>query len=216
MHIPNPIRIAVVDDHAIFRKGLISLLRDVDGTEVVLEAGNGEALLHALSNALTQLPDLCFLDIRMPEMNGYETLVALRKLYRSVRVLAMTAMDDEFNILRMLKAGACGYLLKSTDPEELIAAISAVIERGFYSNELTVTCLLQATRGDKNFALSKREQEFLMHCASECTYREIGHTMNVSMRTVESYRDTLFQKLQLRSREGLVMFSIQAGIATYK
>lgn len=131
----NKIKIAIADDHGLFRKGLSEIVAGFDNMSIVFEAGNGAELLEQLKK-VAQPPDICILDINMPLMNGYETAAALTKEWPAIKILALSMYDTEFNIIKMLKAGARGYVLKDAEPKELQKALNTIYEDGFYHSEL--------------------------------------------------------------------------------
>jgi two-component system invasion response regulator UvrY len=206
--------IALVDDHKLLRTGLAGLLRDLDHN-VLLEASNGDDFIAQLKKS--PLPEVVLLDINMPVKNGYETALWLKQNKPDIKVLALSMQDDEYAIIKMLKNGARGYILKDADPSELKRAIIALITHGFYYSDLVTGTLLHNINGDdKNKPtasnLSDRETEFLKWCCTELTYKEIADKMCVSPRTVDGYRDDLFEKLNVKSRVGLVLYAIKNGI----
>lgn len=210
-------RIVLTDDHSLLRSGLASLVQSL-GHTVLFEADNGKDLLAKLD--AKQLPDILLLDINMPEMDGYETAQWLKTNHPSIKVLALSMYDNETSIIRMLKCGARGYILKDSEPAELKAAIHALEDKGFYYSELVSGKLMHAINkmedegGDlKNLVpLNDRETEFLKYSCTELTYKEIADRMFVSPRTIDGYRDALFEKLHLKTRVGLVMYAIKNGI----
>lgn len=202
--------IALVDDHVLMRKGLASLIQDLEH-QVVFEADNGKEFLDKLKTAT--LPDLVLMDINMPQMDGYETALEIKENYPDVKVLALSMYDDELAIIKMLRNGARGYVLKDCEPKELKAAINAVLEKGFYYSELVSGYLVRTINNpDEISRLSAREIDFLKLSCTEMTYKEIADKMCVSPRTVDGYRDELFRKLNTKSRVGLVVFAIKNGI----
>ena len=207
------INIAIVDDHTLFRSGLSSLLSEFDEINVVLEATNGIDLQEKIkSYPNTQL---LLMDINMPLMDGYTTTKWIKERYPELHVLALSMFEDEKAIIGMLKAGAGGYLLKESKPSEVLAAIKAIINKGFYINELVSGRLLFSLKqADTKPIFSERELIFLQHCSSELTYKEIANLMNVSPRTVDNYRESLFAKLNIKSRTGLVVYGIKHQLIT--
>ncbi len=208
----KPIRIAIADDHAIFRQGIISIATKY-GFEVVAEADDGQELMEALA-ALPKPPDVCILDINMPVMNGYAALEAIKHRWPDVHVLALSMHDAEFPIIRMLNGGASGYLAKDCSPRELKTAIETVVREGFYHSELVDAHLVRAAKGGGvgTPRITEKEQTFLSWCCADLTYKEIADRMGISPRTAESYADTLCGKLGVRSRVGLVVVALQMGV----
>lgn len=207
------ISIAIVDDHTLFRSGLASLLDEFEEIEIVFEANNG----LDLQQKIKKHPDvqLILMDISMPVMDGFAATKWTKEHYPNVNIMALSMLEDEKAIISMLKAGAGGYMLKESTPNDLLTAIKAIVDKGFYVNDLVSGRLLVALKdGDTKPAFSVREQTFLQHCSSELTYREIADLMNVSPRTVDNYRESLFAKLNIKSRTGLVVYAIKNKLIT--
>jgi DNA-binding NarL/FixJ family response regulator len=209
----KPIRIAIVDDHTLFRNGVTSLLSELNEIEVVFDAANGEEMISKL--VPDALPQVILMDITMPIMNGYESTQWLKKNYPQIRVLALSMFEDDAPIIRMIKSGASGYLLKESKTADLVVAIQSVVDHGFYLNNLVSGRLIRSVQDDqynvhgKVGQLSEREIRFLELCCSELTYKEIASAMSLSPHTIDNYRETLFQKLDIKSRTGLVLFAIK-------
>ncbi len=209
--------IALADDHILIRNGIASLLKNT-GHNVLFEADNGKDLISKLDPR--QLPDIVLMDINMPEMDGCETTQWLRTHHPSVKVLALSMYNKENSIIRMLKCGAKGYILKDSRPPQLEAAINALMTEGFHYSELLNGKLIHAINqlGDDGSELNKlmqlndKETDFLKLSCTELTYKEIADQLSVSPRTVDSYRDTLFEKLNIKTRVGLVMYAVKNGI----
>jgi two-component system, NarL family, invasion response regulator UvrY len=208
------IRISLVDDHTLFRKGMAELINSFKGYKVMAEADNGRQFIKFFNGR--ERPDIVLLDINMPEMNGYETALWLKDNWPQVKVLALSMYDAEASIIKMLKAGAKGYLLKDAHPEELLAALNEVSKNNFYHSDLVNGVLLKSlTPSDKDEAAAKpneREMQFLKLACTEMTYKEIADQMCLSPRTIDGYREALFEKLHVKSRVGLVMFAIKEGL----
>ncbi|MBI3139725.1 MAG: response regulator transcription factor [Sphingobacteriales bacterium] len=207
----------LVDDHVLLRNGLAGLIRDL-GYEVLFEADNGKEFAEKLNQA--DLPDIVLLDINMPLMDGYDTAAWIRRHYPEIKILALSMYDDEQAIIRMLKNGACGYILKDTEPAELKKAMDDICSKGFYYSEMVTGRLIHTIHSlqEENSpartltGLNEREIEFLKLAATELTYKEIAEQLHLSPRTIDGYRDDLFEKLNIRSRVGLVLFAIKNGI----
>lgn len=209
------IKVALADDHVILRKGVAEIISKFDGMTVTVEAGTGKELLTKLEKADT-LPDVCVIDINMPEMNGYDTTAAVRSRWPNVKVLALSMYDTELNIIRMLRAGANGYVLKDNDPEDLRNAIRGVMAHHYYHSDLVNGRLLHQVQSSDDKLMPEindREFQFLQLCCSELTYKEIAEQMYLSPRTIDGYRESLFDKLGVTSRTGLVMYAMKAGLA---
>ena len=206
--IEQKINIAIVDDHTLFRNGLAALMNEFEELNVIFSAGNGEQMQQML--AKSPLPDIILMDINMPVMDGYKATAWLKETYPNIKVLALSMFDDEKAVIGMIKNGACGYVLKESKPREVLEAIKTIFSKGVYINELVSGKLLYSIANQENAPLfSAKEIEFLKLCCSELTYKEIADRMCVSPRTVDNYRESLFQKLNLKSRTGLVLYSIK-------
>ncbi len=210
------IKIALADDHNLFRKGMEELIEDFDNMEVLYSVPNGQELINKLSSG--KLPDVCLLDINMPELNGFETARKIKEQWPDIKILAVSVYDSEFNIIGMLRAGAGGYILKDAQPDALRKAIEGIYENGFYHSELVTGKILHRLISQPQEVtttqLNEKQLEFLKLCCSEMTYREIADTMGISHRTIDGFRDQLFEKLNIKSRTGLVMYALKTGIAT--
>jgi two-component system invasion response regulator UvrY len=206
------IRVAYVDDNTAVRKGIISYIQGLGDITVEIEAANGIDLLAQLNRK--PLPDVCILDISMPEMDGFETLKRLKKLYPALGILVLTIHKVDYYIVRMIREGANGYLLKSCDPIEIKKAMSAICQQGFYySNTITSRFVHDIRTGNiklPNF--TDREIEVLRYCCTDLTYHEIAAKMNTTHRSIQGFRDSLFKKLNVCSRVGLAMFATQFGL----
>ena len=209
--------IALVDDHALLRNGLSSLVKTL-GHSVVLEAHNGKDFISKLNDSI--LPDLVLMDINMPEMDGYETTQWLKTNHPQILVMALSMYDTEGAILRMMKCGAKGYILKDSEPDELKEALESLFTRGYYYSDLVndkIVGVLSNLKGNSSeikslVQLSEKETEFLKYICTELTYKDIAEKMHMSPRTVENYRDILFERLDVRSRIGLAMFAVKNGL----
>ena len=145
----------------------------------------------------------------MPVMDGYEATAWLKNNKPGIKVLALSMFEDDLAVIKMIRSGACGYVLKESKPRELLEAIKTIYTKGGYINELVSGKLIRSMGEDDEIEISKKELDFLKYCCSELTYKEIADKMNVSPRTVDNYREALFLKLNLKSRTGLVLYAIQ-------
>ena len=208
--------VVLVDDHILLRNGLANLIQSFGNYKVLFEANDGKAFINKLNQKL--LPDLVLLDINMPEMDGYETCLWLKENHPDIKVLALSMYDNESSIIRMFKAGAKGYILKDCEPIELKRALESIITKGFYYSEMVTGSLIRTINEKDNnskniLTLNDREITFLKYVCTELTYKEIADKMFLSPRTIDGYRDDLFQKLNIKTRVGLVMFALKNGIA---
>jgi DNA-binding NarL/FixJ family response regulator len=205
----KPIQIALVDDHRLFRSGIAALIDSFGGYNVLFEAAHGQELIESIATGL--VPDILLLDINMPVMDGISTAQWLRRYHPSVRIIILSMFEDAEKVLLMVRAGVKGYLLKDAEPDEFERALSKVSEGELFYPDFVTRHLLNNFNIDKEaqVQLNPREIEFLRLTSTELTYKEIADTMNISVRTVDSFRDHLFEKLQIKSRVGLVLYSIK-------
>lgn len=214
------VKIAIVDDHAIFRKSLAILIELFPNYKVMFDAANGQDFISHLN--AENLPEFVLMDINMPVMDGYSCTAWLKKNYPQIKVLALSTMDSDSAIIKMIKSGAKGYILKDADPAELRLAFEEIHTRGYFYNELITRKILNSVNDftDEHnqtaiFAkLSQREIEFLKLACTELTYKEIADKLCVSARTAEGYRDALCEKLNLKTRVGLAMYAIKNGLVS--
>lgn len=208
----------MVDDHILLRNGLASLISTFPGYSVVFEADNGKDFIQQLET--NPKPDIILLDITMPEMNGPETASWVQKNLPSAKVLVLSVMDSETMIINMLKRGAKGYILKDSKPAVFREALDSIRDTGFFLNDLVGSKMLSYLRNEETqgkevgilASITDREMQFLKLAASDLTMKEIADQMQVSVRTVDGYRDELFRKLNVQSRIGLVLFAIKNGL----
>lgn len=210
--------VVLVDDHVLLRNGLASLIGSFGRFDVLFEASDGKDLIRQLKTS--RLPEIVLLDIGMPEMDGYETACYLRRHYPEIKVLALTMSDMDSSIVRMLKNGAKGYILKDIDAAGLEHALDSVLDKGYYYSETVTERLIDTINNsdepDRRFRdllmLNERELEFMKLVCTEWTYKEIADRMYLSPRTIDGYRDALFEKLNIKTRVGLAMYAVRNGI----
>lgn len=208
------IKIAIADDHVLMRKGVIEIISSFHQYEVIIEADNGAQLLERIE-AAPEKPRICVLDISMPVMDGYETVVAIKERWPEMKVLVLTMVNNEFSVIKMFRGGASGYLLKACPPEELQVALDAVQKQAFYHSELLSKDDSRAELKNPyavGFKISDKELTFLRYCCSDLHYKEIGEHMGIGVRTVHTYRDTLFNKFGVKTRIGLAVYALSIGI----
>jgi len=217
MKTSNKIKVALADDHVLLRNGLAGLINSFDDYTVIFEADNGADLQKKIQKE--EPPDMLLMDINMPIMDGFATAQWIKQNYPLSKVLALSMYDNENSIIRMFKAGARGYILKDCEPAELRMALDSIIKKGYYYSELVTGKLINSINKMDEGAvvgnlsqLNERETEFLKLAATEMTYKEIAEKMNLSPRTIDGYRDDLFEKLDVKSRVGLVLFAIKNGL----
>jgi len=212
---PKPITLALADDHDLFRQGICSLINSFENCEVIIDVPNGVELIKFLS-AAKHLPDICMLDVNMPEMNGFEALSIIKKKWPHQKVIVLSMINEEYTILKMLKLGANGYLLKAGDYPQLKKAIADVHTHGFYYSESITENKINKLHEIEVPDLSKRELEFLTFCISDMQYSEIAQRLNISTRTVEGIKERLSEKLNINSRIGLAIFAIKTGVVNIR
>jgi len=207
------IHIAFADDHTILRKGVISLLDSIGGVVVDIEADDGQELLDKLEQ-VDVLPHICMIDFSMPQLDGYGALLQIRKRWPDMKTLILTAFNSELYVIRMMQAGANGYLLKKSDVAELKEALISIHNHGYYYSECANSTLfhLVKTNSIKLQHFTESEIEMLKYCCSEFSYGQIAQKMNTTLSSVEGIRDRLFLKLNLNSRVGLALFAVQFGL----
>lgn len=210
------IPIAIVDDHTLMSKALENMIAENPKYHVVMNHPNGEDFITGLDH-VTELPAVVLMDINMPYKNGIETTEYLTEHHPNIKVIALTMEDDEKVLIRMLKAGAKGYLLKDMQPAVLFQAIDTVFEKGsFYTDFVAQKLMKVQTENAKNASLlsdlKDREKEFIKLACSELTYKEIADKMCLSPKTIDGYRDSVFVKLEIKNRVGLVLFALKHNL----
>jgi DNA-binding NarL/FixJ family response regulator len=204
----EPIKIVLVDDHRLFRSGIASLINNLTGYKIIFEADNGEELIRRISPKFK--PDIVLLDMNMPVMNGESTAHWLIHNYPGIRIIVLSMIDDPAKVLTMIKVGVKGYLLKSAEPSEFEEALQMVSQGELYYPEFVTRHLTKAF--NQHDVLNTRELDFLKLACTEFTYKEIADQMSISVRTVDGYRDQLFEKLGAKNRVGLVLYAIKNKI----
>jgi DNA-binding NarL/FixJ family response regulator len=212
---PSKTKIIIVDDHTLVSKAIADLIEEANENFVVTNrVTNGKALFELLSSE-KNIPKLILLDVNMPIMNGFETIEKLQQEFPQIPVLALSMNDDDATIITMMKLGACGYISKIVKEEELMNALEQVMAKGFYYTD-EVSRLLMGNLKQKNdnpdYKFTVREKELLSLICSELTYKEIADKMHLSPKTIDGYREDLFQKLEVKSRVGLAMFAMKKGL----
>lgn len=206
------IRVAMADDHALFRSGIASLLSEFNDISILFEAANGVDLQKKLG--LHPEVDVILMDINMPQMDGYAATEWLKKNHPAILVLALSMYDDEQAIIKMLKAGASGYILKEAQVAELHHAILQLMEKGFYTNDIVSGNMIRSLQQKEHnikqeLKLTDKEILFLELCASELTYKEMADQLGIAVRSVDNYSRNLFEKTGTKSRVGLVLWAMR-------
>lgn len=206
-------RIIIVDDHQLFSQSLELLITSFKDFEVINHFENGKVFISYLQDNTDADVDLILLDVNMPVLDGVSTMKWIKENRPSLKVIALSVNDDEEIIIKMLANGAKGYLLKDTSPEIFKDAIISVIEKGFYFTELVSGMLVKKANDDsKKISLKEKEIVFIKHACTEKTYKEIASEMCLSPKTIDGYRECLFDKLEIKTRIGLVLYAIKNKI----
>lgn len=215
---PAIIKVAVVDDHHIFRSGVVALLSDYKDMEVVLQASNGIELLNLLRSK-RHTPHVILLDIEMPEMNGIETTLLLRKEFPKTKIIILTMHNEEEFIFDLMSKGANGFLPKDKSVEAVIDAIYAVMQKGYYYNDQITQAIIKGNSGSlkapqllSKAALTDREIEIVKLICEQKTNKEIGEILFISARTVDHHKTNIFTKIGTKTTIGIVMFAMQTRL----
>ena len=213
----SQIKVAIADDHKIFRKGVILSLRIYPNIKFVQEAENGHELLNGLDESQ---PDIVLMDLRMPQKDGIETTKLISKQYPDIKVLVLTMYEDERFVSHLMENGANGYLLKSADPSEIKKAIMEVMARGYYMNNFVNRVLLKKSHArtktipslNSEIVLNDKEREVIRLLCMEYTAQEIAQKMDISPRTVEAIKDRLMERFGTKNTAGLVFFAVKNNL----
>ncbi len=218
MQLPAQTKIALVDDHTLFRKGLISLVEMLeDNIEILFEADNGLEMQQKLDAA--NLPDIILMDINMPGMDGFESVTWLKKIHPAIKVLVISMVEQEESVIKMLKLGVKGYLGKDVEPQELNNALTAIRSKGFYYTDFITGKLVHTLQNEaenllteSEINLNEKEKKFMQLVCTELNFNEIAKEMFMSPRTIEGYKYAMMQKTDVRSRVGLALYAVKHGI----
>ena len=213
----NEIKVAIADDHQIFRKGVILSMRSYSNIKFVMEADNGEELLEKIPEFE---PDVVLCDLKMPVKDGIDTTKLITKNFPNIRVIILTMYEDERFVGHLMDCGAAGYLLKNTDPSEIKKAIMDVMRTGFYLNPFVNKVLIKKNYSKQKFnpsltsevVLSDREKEVLTLVCMEFTAAEIALKMDISARTVEAIKDRLMERFGVKNSVGLVFYAMKNSL----
>lgn len=207
------IKLAVVDDQHLFRKGIVSLLKEFEELSVLFEAENGQDMLDQLK---TKAPDVVLMDLEMPVMNGIEATKALKERYPQIKIVILTMHNDEEFVADLLKKGAHGFLLKDQDIEVVVDAIYAVLEKGHYFNpsisEQLAKGLAKSSNASPSFnkpAFTERELEVISLMCKQLTNKEIADRLMASVRTIDRHRENILLKTGAKNRAGIVLYAMQ-------
>jgi len=214
------IKVALADDHLLLRNALASLINSFGDCQVIFHTNSGKEMIERITSGA--MPHVVILDLNMPDMDGFETASWLQDNFVQIPVLMLTMYDSELSLIRLLQAGVKGFLKKDIHPDELKFAIHSVIQSGYYYSNHTTGKLVNLFRNkpDGNMSLHKamlteQEVEFLRYACSDLTYKEVAQKMGLNPRSVDSLRDQLFTKLDVKSRVGLAMVAIRHGVVTF-
>lgn len=208
------IRIGLADDHQLFLKSLGLLVSTLPGYEVVLEALNGQECLTKIRQ-LSSPPDILLIDLNMPVLDGQQTARAIANEFPSVKMAALSMKSDDRSIINMLKAGCCAYLMKEIHPNELERALDQMYRVGYYNADaanINYRRLLLYQQEEEQLSITAKEKIFLQLASSDLTYKQIAVEMDLAERTIDGYRETLFKKLNVQSRVGLVLEALRRNI----
>jgi DNA-binding NarL/FixJ family response regulator len=213
----EPIKVAIADDHVLFRAGVKTTLSMHKDIKMIAEADNGMQLLNILKHVQ---PDVILLDIQMPIMDGIATLPEIKQLYPDIKVIMLTMHNDHSMISKLMELGANSYLTKNSDSEIIYQAVKTVYEQEYYFNQLTNKALIDGLRTKRqaeaslpaDVKLSDKEISILRMICEEKSTKEIADLVDLSPRTVEAIRDKLKVKTGAKSLAGLVMYAVKSGI----
>ncbi|MDB5199998.1 MAG: DNA-binding response regulator [Chitinophagaceae bacterium] len=212
------IPVGIIDDHQLFLKSLGLMLSSFDNYAVVIEAVNGKELQQKLQTTEI-LPQIILLDVNMPVMSGVETATWLRVNYPGIKVVALSVNDTDKAIISMIRAGCCAYLLKDIHPNELEKALDEINLKGFYNadagNINYRRLLMYEDKNDPQY-ITEKEKQFLQFACLEMNYKQIADAMSVAERTVDGYRESLFTKLGVHSRIGLILEALKRDLVKLK
>jgi DNA-binding NarL/FixJ family response regulator len=208
--------IVIIDDHILIANALSSIISNFNQFEVLYVCENGLDFQEKLKSK--PVPDIVLLDISMPVMDGFETAQWLKETHPNVLIMALSMQDDEQSLIKMIKHSAKGYMLKNVHPTELEKGLNTLVENGHYFPEWAASKIFTSIGEDSidaasKISLSDREVLFLEYTVTEMTYKQIAEKMFCSPRTIENYRDSLFEKLELKTRVGLAVFALKNGYA---
>ena len=208
--------VVIVEDHTLLSQAIGSIVNSFDKFKVLYLCKNGKELIDKFSESPKNIPDIVLMDINMPIMNGIETTEWITKNHELVNVIALSVEDEELTILKMLRAGAKGYLLKDVEKSILEHALLEVIDAGFYHSKNVANILVKSLTGSGKGIVKFKDNEliFMKLACTELTYKEIADRMCLSPKTIDGYRDNLFDKLGIRNRVGLAVYAIKNKIYT--
>ena len=212
----NQIKIAIADDHKIFRDGIKMALSDKENLKILWEAEDGKDMMHKIS---IKMPDVLLMDIRMPEIDGINAIQILRKEYETVKIIVLTMYDDHQMITKMMEMGANAYLTKTTDPEEIYEAILTCMNEDYYFNDLVNAAVMGKLMQKKSvrqiygdslpITFSEKEIKILQLLSEDKTTEEISKVIFLSPRTIETIRQNMKSKVNAKTIGGLIMYAMR-------
>ncbi|SEI40487.1 two component transcriptional regulator, LuxR family [Dyadobacter sp. SG02] len=209
-------KIAIVDDHELMAKALSGLVQKFENYDVIYEVFSGADLKKRIG--LGMVPEVVLLDVSMPEMDGYKVAEWLKDNHPDIKILALSMNNKEEAIVKMLRNGAKGYLLKGCKPNELKQGLDSIVQKGHYYTDYVTSQLIKNLNPESildpvaELGLNDRELQFVRHSCSDMTYVEIADQMCVSPRTVDGYRESVFVKMNVKSRVGMVLEAVKLGL----
>ena len=209
-------KLILADDHILLRDALANLIGNFEEFTVVATAGNGVEVLEAITKGY--IADIVLMDLNMPKMDGYETAKWLTQHHPHIKIVILTMYDSEIALIRLLQTGVSGFLKKDIHPTELKNALLTIAAGDYYySNHTTnkIASLFRKQTKLEKALLNETEIEFLKLASTDMTYKEIAQAMNMTPRNIDSCRDTLFTKLDVKSRVGLAIYAVKNGIITF-
>jgi DNA-binding NarL/FixJ family response regulator len=210
------IALGIADDQQLFLKSLGTLINTFPQFEVVIDALNGEELIKKMLTRQNQ-PEILLVDVNMPVMNGPATARAIFEKFPAIKMVALSMKDDDTTIIEMIKAGCCAYLLKDIHPDELEKALLEVYNKGYYNADacnLNYRRLIIHSERKEATGLTGKEKEFLRLACSDLTYKQIASQMHLAERTIDGYRESLFDKLNVQSRVGMALEAVRQKLVS--
>ncbi len=207
----------IVDDHLLIAKAITSIVEEFGDFQVLYECDGGHMLIEKMAFE-QNIPAIILLDISMPEMDGFQVAGWLKENHPEVLVMALTSLADDESVVKMIKAGARGYMHKNVHPGELRKALLALVEKGYYYPDWATSKVLYNIANPRNhqqeetIQLTSKERMFLELSCTELTYKQMAYKMECSHRTIEGYRDALFEKLNVRTRVALALYAVKIGL----
>ncbi len=209
------VKVTIADEQSLTREGISNILNNNKDFTITIKAENGNELINRINN--DGIPDIAIINVNLPIMDGYTTVTALSASFPQIKIIGLTLNDDETSIQRMYNAGASAFINKNMKPSQILHIVQGVAYNTFNKTNLSAAQLFKLVKNkQKQFSLSHKEKEMLEYCATDMTYKEIAKSMNLSPKTIENYRESLFIKIQVKSRVSLVVKAIKNGLIHIK